>query len=104
MNLSKYGGFFPELATDETDDGVTRPMPLQELPRQVRIDKAMTVIRERHARIANAIEMFWGHKDCVEYLQQLILSGGDGVGHARIGFKQDVLAAFMDLISLHEVR
>jgi hypothetical protein len=103
MTVSKYGGFFPDLDPEKSGEE-TRPMPLEELPRQARIDRAKHVIRERHARIANAIEMFWGHNDCVEYIQQLILSGGDGVGHARIGFKQDVIAAFMDLIALHDTR
>jgi hypothetical protein len=103
MTVINYGGFFPNLDPEISGEG-TIPMPLEELPRQVRIDRAMNVIRDRHARIANAIDMFWGHKDCVEYLQHLILSGGDGVGNARIGFKQDVIASFMDLIALHEVR
>jgi hypothetical protein len=38
----------------------------------------------------------------VEYLQKLILDGGDGFGHARIGFRSDVMAALINLISLHE--
>ena len=102
MINSKYAGFFPELDNNEADE-TTRPMPLQELPRQVQIDHEMGIIRAHHARIASAIEMFWGHKDCVEYLQQLILSGGDGVGRARVGFKQEVITALMRLISLHDL-
>jgi hypothetical protein len=79
-------------------------MGLHELPRQFRIDHNMAVIRAHHERIAKAINIFWGHRDCVEYLQQLILSGGDGDGKARIGFKHEVVAALINLISLHEVR
>ncbi|MBA3059409.1 MAG: hypothetical protein KJ614_01455 [Gammaproteobacteria bacterium] len=101
MINSKYAGFFPELDSDEADES-TRPMPLQELPRQVQIDHEMEKIRARHPRIASAIEMFWGHKDCVEYLQQLILNGGDGVGRARVGFKLEIMEAFMHLINLHD--
>ncbi len=82
----------------------TRPMPLQELPRQARIDREMAIIRSHHERIAKAIEVFWGHRDCVEYLQQLILNGGDGVGNTRIGFKHEVLAALINLTALHEVK
>jgi len=79
-------------------------MTLHELPRQARIDHQMAVIRAHHERIAKAIEMFWGHRDCVEYLQQLILNGGDGVGRARVGFKHEVLAALISLTELHEVQ
>lgn len=94
---------FPEISPDPQDDA-TRPMALEELPRQAQIDRNMAVIRVRHERIAKAIDMFWGHKDCMEYLEQLILNGGDGVGQTRIGFKQEVIAAFLNLISLHEVK
>ena len=79
-------------------------MPLEALPRQAQIERDMAIIRAHHERIAKAIDMFWGHKDCVEYLEQLIFSGGDGVGRARIGFKHEVIAAFLNLISLHEVK
>ena len=81
----------------------TRPLPLHELPRQVGIDNALAIIDQRHARIGNAIRMFWGTRDCVEYIQKLILSGGDGFGHARVGFKPEVVTALMSLASLHQV-
>lgn len=78
-------------------------MALHELPRQARIDHEMAIIRSHHERIAKAIEVFWGHRDCVEYIQQLILSGGDGVGKARIGFKREVLSALINLTTLHDL-
>lgn len=81
----------------------TRPLPLHELPRQVGIDNALGIIERRHARIANAIRMFWGTRDCVEYIQKLIMSGGDGFGHARVGFKPEVVTALMSLATLHQV-
>ena len=93
---------FPPLQW-EADDMATRPMPLHELPRQVGIDQAMAVIARHHQRIAKAIEMFWGTRDCVEYIQKLIMNGGDGFGNARIGFKPEVVSAMMSLISLHQV-
>ena len=93
---------FPPL-TWEAEDLATRPMPLHELPRQVGIDLAMEVIAKRHIRIAKAIETFWGTRDCVEYIQKLIMSGGDGFGNARVGFKPEVVSAMMSLISLHQV-
>jgi hypothetical protein len=83
---------------------VTRPLALEELPRQARIDHAIAVINLHHERIAKAINMFWGHKDCMVYLQQLILNGGDGVGHSRVGFKLEVLSALITLAALHETK
>lgn len=93
---------FPALIHDAGDEP-TRPMPLNEFPRQAQIEREMAIIYAHNERIAKAITIFWGHRDCVEYLQQLILSGGDGVGRARIGFKVEVVAALINLTALHEV-
>ena len=91
---------FPSLSWEE-EDLPTRPMPLHERPLQARIDAEMAIIAEHQIRIALAIEKFWGHRDCVEYLQTLILSGGDSVGRARVGFKSEVISALMNLVALH---
>jgi hypothetical protein len=101
MTTNKEVGF-PQIVTKE-EDIKTRPMPLHEIPRQARIDREMAVINHHHARIGTAISTFWGHQDCDEYLQKLIMSGGDGLGKARIGFKKEVLAALINLSNLHEV-
>jgi len=93
---------FPTLQWEE-DDLPTRPMPLHERPLQARIDAEMAVIAENHARIAVAIEKFWGHRDCVEYLQKLILSGGHQDGQGRAGFKAEVLSALMNLATMHKI-
>ena len=85
------------------EDVATRPMGLHEFPKQARIDREMAVVIQHHDRIAKAIGTFWGHRDCTEYLQKLILSGGDGAGKARVGFKPVVLAALINLSELHEV-
>ena len=77
-------------------------MGLHELPRQARFDHEMQVIKTHHERISKAIGVFWGHKDCVEYLQKLILSGGDGFGQARTGFRSEVMTALINLNNLHE--
>lgn len=102
MTEKKFVGF-PSLIQDAEDEP-TRPMALHELPRQFRIDHEMAIISVHHERIAKAIEVFWGHRDCVKYLEQLILNGGDGGGRARIGFKREVLSALITLTTLHEVR
>ncbi len=85
------------------EDVATRPMGLHEIPKQARIDREMAVITFHHERIAKAIATFWGHRDCGEYLQKLILSGGDGAEKARVGFKPAVLAALINLSELHHI-
>jgi hypothetical protein len=94
---------FPSLSWEE-EDLPTRPMPLHERPLQARIDHEMAIIALHHARIALAIEKFWGHRDCVEYLQTLVLSGGDNDGRARVGFKSEVMSALINLMSLHTLK
>lgn len=93
---------FPPLDWDP-EDLATRPMPLHELPRQVGIDNAMAVVERHHPRIAKAIGVFWGTRDCVEYIQKLVMSGGDGLGRNRIGFKPEMVSALLSLISLHQL-
>lgn len=94
---------FPSLQWED-DDLPTRPLPLHERPLQARIDSEMDIIRHYHPRIVSAIEKFWGHRDCVEYLQKLILSGGHQDGHNRVGFKSEVLTALMNLAAMHQVK
>jgi hypothetical protein len=97
---SKETGF-PSLTWEE-EDLPTRPMPLHERPLQARIDVEMAVIAEHHVRIALAIEKFWGHKDCVEYIQSLVLSGYKD-GEKRVGFKPEVVSALISLAQLHRI-
>jgi hypothetical protein len=93
---------FPTLKWEE-EELDTRPLPLHELPREVGIENAVAIIAQHHKRIAKAITVFWGTRDCVEYIEKLVLSGGDGLGRHRIGFKPEVVSALMSLISLHQV-
>jgi len=94
---------FPSLQWED-EDLDTRPLPLNERPLQARIDHEMAIIAEHHVRIALAIEKFWGHRDCVEYIRTLILKGGysDGATN-RVGFKPDVISALINLAALHQV-
>jgi hypothetical protein len=91
---------FPSLSWEE-EDLPTRPMPLHERPLQARIDCEMAVIAEHHIRIALAIEKFWGHRDCIEYMQSLIMSGYNE-GQKRMGFKSEVVSALINLVALHK--
>lgn len=93
---------FPSLQWED-EELETRPMPLAERPLQAQIDYHMAVIAERHIRIALAIEKFWGHRDCVEYIRTLILNGGFADGSTnRVGFKHEVLSSLIDLVAIHE--
>jgi hypothetical protein len=53
-------------------------------------------------RVALAIEPFWGRRDCVEYIQGLVLNG-DNEGQKRMGFKPEIVAALMSLVELHKL-
>ncbi len=92
---------FPTLSWEE-EDLPTRPMAFHERPIQARIDQEMAVIAQHHMRIAMTIDRFWGHKDCVEYLQTLILNGGFSDRKDRVGFKPEVLSALINLASMHD--
>ena len=91
----------PEISF-ESGDPITRPMTLNELPRQFQVDHNIDIIKRRHERVAQSIKMFWGHRDCAEYLQSLIISGGDGSAHERIGFTPEVMTALFNLARLNE--
>ena len=90
---------FPSLNWEE-EDLATRPIPLHERPLQARVAMEMALIGEHHLRVAQAIDSFWGHKDCVAYIESLILSGYKQ-GEKRLGFKPEVLTALMTLAELH---
>ena len=100
MPISSFVGF-PKVFSESGDD-VTVPMALQELPRQVQFDRAVSVINRCHVRVAKSIKIFWGHHGCAEYLQSLILCGGDGFDHERVGFAPDVMTALLELARLAE--
>ncbi len=91
---------FPSLNWEE-EELDTRPMPMHERPLQARVDFEMSVMAERHPRIALSIEKFWGHRDCVDYIQSLILSGYNE-GQKRMGFKPEVVASLLTLVELHK--
>lgn len=98
---------FPELTplveTEEEAPQPVRETPLHELSKQQRIDRLIARIDQYHPHIAKGLRLMWGYKECVEYMEKLVVSGGDGVGKNRIGFRVEVLSALMDLISLHEI-
>ena len=90
---------FPSISWEE-EALDTRPMPMHEKPLQARVDFEMAIVAERHLRIAVSIDKFWGHKDCLHYIQSLVLSGYKE-GETRMGFKPEVVVALLSLAELH---
>jgi hypothetical protein len=85
----------------EDEDLTTRPLPLHERPMQARVDVEVALVAQHHPRIARGIESFWGHRDCVPFLRDLVLSGYKD-GEKRMGFKPVVIEALMTLMELHK--
>ncbi len=97
---------FPEIIHTEVEEEakpVIRETPLHELPKQERIDRQIAIIEQYHPHIAKGLKLMWGYKECIEYMEKLVISGGDGAGKSRVGFRVEVLSALMDLTSLHEI-
>lgn len=82
----------------------TQPMALAEKPPAQRVEDALQTVEGHHPRIANTIRTLWGYPECSAYINKLIMNGGDGMGHARIGFNQEAVAAMMALSDLHEAQ
>ena len=81
----------------------TAPQPLAaELTLQQRRDIALETVQQHHQRIANTIRTLWGYRECSVYINKLIMAGGDGMGHARIGFNQDAVEAMLALSDIHD--
>ncbi|MGI9135023.1 MAG: hypothetical protein ACR2I0_13960 [Rhodoferax sp.] len=93
-------------APSEASDPEAPTLPIglepQAPPALSRKDEAMATVDLHHHRIANTISTLWGYRECSDYIYKLILSGGDGMGHARVGFNQDAAAAMLVLAELHD--
>ena len=71
---------------------------------QRRLQNSMGIISRDYPRIHETIQSMWGHPECSPYIQNLILSGGDGMGNSRVGFKLGTVAALMLLDELHDTQ
>lgn len=85
-------------------DEPAQSVDLQKIPAEQRLEVAMGVVDAHHPRIAKTLRNLWGSQECSDYLSKLIMSGGDGMGHARVGFHQDVADALLVLGSLHDTQ
>lgn len=83
---------------------VAQPQPSRQRTLDQRKDDALAIVELHHRRIANTIRTLWGYKECSDYISKLILSGGDGMGKARIGFNQEAAAAMLELADLHDAK
>ena len=63
---------------------------------------ALAVVDAHHHRIGNTIRTMWGYPECSVYINKLIMSGGDGMGHNRVGFSAEAVQAMLELADLHD--
>jgi len=80
----------------------TQPLGLQEKTLEQRKNDALEVVELHHRRIANTIRTLWGYKECSAYINKLIMEGGDGMGHNRVGFNQVAVEAMLSLADVHD--
>lgn len=80
----------------------TAPMSFQQKTLEQRKNDALEMVELHHRRIANTIRTLWGYKECGVYINKLIMSGGDGMGHARVGFNQEAVEAMLVLSDIHD--
>jgi hypothetical protein len=83
---------------------LTEPVTPDPQTLEQRFQTSMQIIARDYPRIHSAIESSWGHRECSRYIQELILSGGDGMGNSRVGFKVGTVAALMLLDELHDTQ
>ncbi len=86
----------------DIENAPTQPLALEDMTPEQRKDAALQVVELHHQRIANTIRTLWGYKECSVYINKLIMNGGDGMGHARIGFNQDAAEAMLVLADIHD--
>lgn len=80
----------------------TQPMGLEQATPIQRKNAALAVVEAHHQRVANTIRTLWGYKECSVYINKLIMNGGDGMGHARIGFNQEAVESMLTLADIHD--
>jgi len=62
----------------------------------------LAIIQEHHPRIASSIRTLWGYRECISYVNKLILEGHDVKGHARVGFNHMAAQAMLVLTEVHD--
>lgn len=50
-------------------------------------------------RIAKSVELFWGQRECHEYLNDLMKN--DDINRVRLGFPKEVVSIILSLLHMH---
>jgi len=85
-------GDFPTLFTDED----TPVAPIVEEKKASMADH-LAVLKESYPRIGSAIELMWGHSECEDYINKLILNDRG----SRQGFPTNAMSALLGLFRMH---
>ena len=91
-------------AVPAVDPGLAPAPDLHQKTLEQRKNEALDLVELHHSRIANTIRTLWGYKECSAYINKLIMSGGDGMGHTRVGFNQEAVQAMMELTDVHDAQ
>ncbi len=100
LNQDPWGKVLSEHGVHKTELHLT-PHPQEENAIEGR-EEALLTVAQHHSRVANTIRNLWGHRECNEYINKLLMDGNDHQGRARVGFHHDAVEAMMKLITLHE--
>lgn len=101
-NPSTTDNSFPTLGWPE-EEKVVRPVTqaLHEGTLEQQVEGHIALIGQHYQRVAGGIKNFWGHRDCVEYIQGLVFNGYKE-GEKRQGFKPEVIESLLTLVELHQ--
>lgn len=94
---------FDKTAPAPVSSAPYKPAPASKGPtREQRREEALSVVDQHHHRVANTIRTLWGHKECSLYINKMLMSGGDGMGQNRVGFRPEAVEAMLTLVDLHD--
>ena len=61
-------------------------------------------MQRRHSRIATTLSSLWGHRECADYMNRLIMESADVRGNTRVGFHAETIQALLELYELHDTQ
>jgi hypothetical protein len=79
-----------------------RSIPLREQQAQRKQQNAMQIIERDQPQIHAMIHSMWGRQACSDYIQSLIMNGGDGMNPDACRLKVETVAALLALDGLHD--
>lgn len=93
------------LRAAKAENPVGRPQPTElHFPPQStpEVKNALRVVHAQHSQIARTIVALWGYPEGSQYLNRLLIEGGDGAGSARVVFSSPVVQALLALTQMHD--